>query len=222
VLPVFISLSSLGNVFAQSFAMPRVKQELAKEGILPFSRFFASDWPLNAPTTAIFLHWLFSVVLILGSSTSDAYTFVTDVFIYTSNCIKVLVGIGILYLTFNPSENWKDERTSFRSYPPLTVFWILCLVFTLATPFIPNDLLHSIPSYVVPTLGVGMLAIGTLYWVLWAKVLPSLGFRVQHEIVLLPDGSERVKFVHARTRRRRVQSGYQEAGDWMAGYPGRG
>lgn len=50
VVPVFIALSSLGNVFAQSFAMPRVKQELAKEGILPFSKIWASDWPQKAPT----------------------------------------------------------------------------------------------------------------------------------------------------------------------------
>jgi len=50
VVPVFIALSALGNVFAQSFAMPRVKQELAKEGIFPLSKIWASDWPRKAPT----------------------------------------------------------------------------------------------------------------------------------------------------------------------------
>lgn len=65
-----------------------VKQELAKEGILPFPRFFASDWPLNAPTGAIFLHWLFTVALILGSKTPETYTFVTNIFTYTGNWIK--------------------------------------------------------------------------------------------------------------------------------------
>jgi len=217
-LPVFIALSSLGNVFAQSFAMPRVKQELAKEGLLPFSRFFASDWPLNAPTGesaccqasqieirrpanttggtgAIFLHWLFSVILILGSLTSDTYTFVTNIFIYTSNWIKVLLGVGLLLLTFKPSLGWKEQRTSFRSYPLLTIFWLTCLLFVLAAPFIPNSLLASIPYYVVPALGTGMLAVGVLYWVVWAKLLPLLGFHIQHEIIQLPDGSERVKYV---------------------------
>jgi phosphatidylinositol 4-kinase B len=72
ILPVFIALSAIGNVFAQSFAMPRglwpiatgscflgialmfwdlVKQEFAKEGILPFSKFWASDWPAKAPSS---------------------------------------------------------------------------------------------------------------------------------------------------------------------------
>jgi hypothetical protein len=101
-LPVFVGMSALGNVFAQSFAMPRVKQELAKEGVLPFSRFWASDWPFNAPSGAIFLHWLVTTALILGSQIgsqsgsaasavsqiSTLYTFVTNVFIYTGNWIK--------------------------------------------------------------------------------------------------------------------------------------
>lgn len=65
-----------------------VKQELAKEGILPFSKLWASDWPMQAPTGAIFLHWLFTVAFILGSQTSDVYTFVTNVFIYSGNWIK--------------------------------------------------------------------------------------------------------------------------------------
>jgi hypothetical protein len=88
VLPLFIALSALGNVFAQSFAMPRVKQELAKEGVLPWSRFWASDWPFNAPTGAIFLHWIITSALILGSQTPDVYTFVTNVFVYSGNWIK--------------------------------------------------------------------------------------------------------------------------------------
>jgi len=105
VLPVFIGLSALGNVFAQSFAMPRVKQELAKEGIVPFSRFWASDWPCNTPSGAIFLHWLVTMAFILGSQVgsqiSTVYTFVINVFIYTGNWIKsmlplhiILVGMG--------------------------------------------------------------------------------------------------------------------------------
>jgi len=194
-VPAFLALSALGNVFAQSFAMPRVKQELAKEGILPFSRFFASDWPLNAPTGAIFLHWIFTVAIILGSVTVDTYTFVTDLFIYTGNWIKLLLGIGMLYLTFKQSEGWRHQRTTFKNYPPLTIFWILCLIYVLAAPFIPNNLLTSIPSYVVPVLGTSLLVIGTAYWLIWAKMLPMCGFHIQHEVVQLPDGSERVRYI---------------------------
>ncbi|KAK0621216.1 amino acid permease-domain-containing protein [Bombardia bombarda] len=194
VLPLFIALSALGNVFAQSFAMPRVKQELAKEGILPFSRFWASDWPKHAPTGAIFLHWIFTTALILGSQTSDVYTFVTNIFIYSGNWIKFFLGIGLLYLNFTPSERWAEQRTTFRSSPVLTLFWIVSLLYVLAAPFVPNNFLAKVPFYVVPALGTSLLAIGTAYWLVWAKVLPAFGFHIQHEIVQMPDGSERVKY----------------------------
>ncbi|KAK3368223.1 amino acid permease-domain-containing protein [Podospora didyma] len=206
-LPVFIALSALGNVFAQSFAMPRVKQELAKEGILPFSRFWASDWPSNAPTGAIFLHWLFTTALILGSQTSDVYTFVTNVFVYSGNWIKVFLGIGLVYLNFAPSEKWAEQRTTFQSSPLLTIFWIASLLYVLAAPFIPNSFLSSIPFFVVPALGTSLLAIGTVYWLVWAKVLPAFGLHIQHEIVQMPDGSERVKYKRVKPKRRRRRPG---------------
>jgi amino acid transporter len=57
-LPAFVALSNLGNVLAVSFAHSRLNQEFAKEGLLPFSRFWASNKPFNAPATAVSLHCL--------------------------------------------------------------------------------------------------------------------------------------------------------------------
>lgn len=52
-LPAFVALSNLGNVLAVSFAHARVNQELAKEGLLPLSRFWASNRPRNAPAASV-------------------------------------------------------------------------------------------------------------------------------------------------------------------------
>jgi len=209
VLPVFIALSAIGNVFAQSFAMPRVKQEFAKEGILPFSRFWSSDWPKNAPSAAIMLHWLFTVALILGSKTSDTYTFVTNIFIYSGNWVKLFLGAGLLYLTFNSAEGWRaqqqEQGNKFKNWPPLTIFWMVTLLFSVAAPFIPNTQLASIPFWVVPTLGTSMLLIGTLYWLVWAKLLNLFGIHVGTEVQTLPDGSERVKYIVSCTSSREIE-----------------
>jgi phosphatidylinositol 4-kinase B len=70
----------------------------------------------------------------------------------------------------------------------------MSLLFVLGAPFIPNNRDAAIPHYVVPALGTSMLGIGTIYWVIWAKLLPLMGFHIQHEIVQMPDGSERVKY----------------------------
>jgi amino acid transporter len=53
VLPAFVALSNLGKVIAVSFAHSRVNQEFAKEGLLPFSRFWASNKPLGGPAAAV-------------------------------------------------------------------------------------------------------------------------------------------------------------------------
>lgn len=66
VLPAFVALSALGNVLSVIFSQGRINQELGKEGILPFSKFWASNWPFGAPFAGLFLHWIFSVVMMLG------------------------------------------------------------------------------------------------------------------------------------------------------------
>jgi hypothetical protein len=61
-------------------------------------------------------------------------------------------------------------------------------------PFIENEFLQGVQYYVFPTLGTSLLVIGTAYWLVWAKLLPAFGYHIQHEIVQMPDGSERVKY----------------------------
>ncbi|SPQ22731.1 2f0a2b46-f095-4ad3-9825-3de6e10148ce [Thermothielavioides terrestris] len=63
-----------------------------------------------------------------------------------------------------------------------------------AAPFIPNYFLVNVQFCVVPTLGTSLLAIGTVYWFVWARVLPAFGHHIQHEIIQMLDGSERVKY----------------------------
>lgn len=47
VFHIFLAISSLGNVIIMTFTAARMKQEIAKEGILPFARFFAQDTDLS-------------------------------------------------------------------------------------------------------------------------------------------------------------------------------
>ena len=84
-----LAVSIAGNIMAQTFAASRVKQEIAKEGILPFSLFFARgsrSWvskffeardrthftiheiehhPEQVPANATLLHWASEVIFIL-------------------------------------------------------------------------------------------------------------------------------------------------------------
>src|SRR5216117_358571 len=54
VFSAFLAISSLGNIIVMTYTAARVKQEIAKEGILPWPKFFAQN--LNF-SLGRFLQW---------------------------------------------------------------------------------------------------------------------------------------------------------------------
>lgn len=75
-LSVLVALSAFGNVLSVIFSQGRLVQELGREGILPFSRFWASNRPFNAPLAGLFEHWVVSVIIMLAPPPGDAYNFI--------------------------------------------------------------------------------------------------------------------------------------------------
>jgi amino acid transporter len=61
----FVSLSALGNIMTHTFSISRVDQELAKEGMLPFSTFWASNWPTGAPSASLCLVFLVTFIQVV-------------------------------------------------------------------------------------------------------------------------------------------------------------
>lgn len=75
---VIIALSAIGNVLAVIFGQGRINQELGREGVLPFSKFFASNKPFNAPFAGLALQWAVSLVIMLAPPEGDAYSFLLN------------------------------------------------------------------------------------------------------------------------------------------------
>lgn len=111
-----------------------MKQEIAKEGVLPFSIFFATSsatpyawikeriWPSSrqpgserpaaeeSPAAALLLHWFFSVLLVGCTAANDpsvAYTVLVALYSYTLVIVVgFLVAAGLLYLKLSKREEW--------------------------------------------------------------------------------------------------------------------
>ncbi|RKL16550.1 High-affinity methionine permease [Fusarium oxysporum] len=77
-MSVFVALSAFGNVLSVIFSQGRLVQELGREGILPFSRLWASNRPFNAPLAGLFEHWVICVIVILAPPPGDAYNFILN------------------------------------------------------------------------------------------------------------------------------------------------
>ncbi|KAG7092792.1 hypothetical protein E1B28_009111 [Marasmius oreades] len=63
---VLIALSAIGNVLAVLFSQGRINQELGREGVLPFSKIWASNKPFNSPLAGLSLQWIVTVIIILA------------------------------------------------------------------------------------------------------------------------------------------------------------
>ena len=127
VLPLFIIVSAAGNIAATSFAQARVNEELAKDGLLPFARFWtttaadppaASQYnnkpktplprssPIRPPSRGLLLHWLVSTLVIVLPPPGRIYNFLVDIGGYPVSVVSVAVSAGLLYLRATPAERY--------------------------------------------------------------------------------------------------------------------
>ncbi|CAK3784412.1 amino acid transporter [Lecanosticta acicola] len=203
-LSVFVALSAFGNVLSVIFSQGRLVQELGREGILPFSRFWASNRPFNAPLAGLFEHWLVSVIIMLGPPPGDAYNFIINVISYPLAIVNSFVALGLLYLYFHkPAWAWNPP---FKATWPVALFFFLSNVYLVFAPFVPptegNDIYEHLPYYLHCVVGWGIIAGGGIYWLLWAIVLPKLGGYelVREAYVDEIDGWKRWRFVRKSLR----------------------
>ncbi|RDL33820.1 putative MUP1-High affinity methionine permease [Venustampulla echinocandica] len=196
VLSVFVALSAFGNVLSVIFAQGRLVQEIGREGIIPWSRLWASNKPLNAPFMGLFEHWVVSVVIMLAPPPGDAYNFILNVISYPLAVVNVFVAAGLVHLylhPYSPHRNPTDWSPPFRATLPVVVFFLLSNIYLVVAPFVPptdgQNVYEALPYYLHCVVGIGILAGGAIYWLVWAVLLPKIGgYRLIREHTVMEDG----------------------------------
>ncbi|KAK3372991.1 amino acid permease-domain-containing protein [Lasiosphaeria ovina] len=201
-LSVFVALSAFGNVLSVIFSQGRLVQELGRQGILPFSNFWASNLPFNAPLAGLFEHWAICVITILAPPPGDAYNFILNLISYPLAIVNTFLSAGLIYMYFH--------RVSYNWYPPVSatlpvvVFFMLSNIYLIIAPFVPpedgQNIYESLPYWIHCVVGFAIIAAGGLYWLTWAVILPKL-FKyelIQEKVVDDIDGWERNVFVRRR------------------------
>ncbi|KIW30028.1 uncharacterized protein PV07_05807 [Cladophialophora immunda] len=197
-LSVFVALSAFGNVLSVIFSQGRLVQELGREGILPFSRVWASNKPFNAPLAGLFEHWCVSVIIMLAPPPGDAYNFILNVISYPLSIVNAFVAAGLLYLYVKP-QRW-EWSPPIRATWPVTLLFFLSNLYLIAAPFVPpskgQNVYKDLPYYLHCVVGMGIIAAGGVYWLIWAVLLPRLGkYELVREVEVSPlDGWERNVF----------------------------
>ena len=158
-----MAISIFGNLWVMTFTAARVKQEIAKEGIIPFSLFFATSYRTpyglwqqwtskqpklddeieQAPTAAFGLHWLTSVlqIAVTAAIIDPRKSYSTLVSLYSYTIIVVLglwVSIGLAITKTKRKEEWQEGR---RYRPWLSPVHVIVLgistAFMLIAAFVP-------------------------------------------------------------------------------------
>lgn len=202
-ISVFVALSALGNVMSVIFSQGRIIQQLAREGILPFSNFFASQKPFNTPLVGLFQHWVVCVITIIAPPPGDAYNFILNLISYPLNIVNMFVSIGLLWLHLQNKRGVITWEPPIKTYVPMTFFFFLASLYLVVAPYIAptagQSVYKSLPYWLHCVVGIGIFAFGALYWLVWAVIFPYIGGYYLHPVkVLEDDGFWRQRIVRVK------------------------
>lgn len=202
MLSAFMAISSLGNIVVMTYTAARVKQEIAKEGILPYRRFFASSvksirfsfWrakkealPEDIPLGALLLHLSMSLILLMGTWPLPAkatYALLVDLYSYAIDAVfGAFVGLGLLYLRLFSNRGWAQHSAasgfkinSFVSCAAAFIYGMANL-YPVVAKFVPPriETLHDTPWYITGAVSWSITIGGAIWWILFRKVVPKVG-----------------------------------------------
>ncbi|KAJ7624315.1 APC amino acid permease [Mycena polygramma] len=198
-LSACIALSSLGNILSVLFTQGRVIQELGREGVVPWSAFFATNKPFGAPLAGLAVLYLISVAMVIVPPPGDAYLFLLSMSSYSLTLINTLVSFGLLLLHSKAYRAWAWDPP-FRA--PRTIVWLFFIsnVFLALIPMIPpapgQRTFEHIPYYMHVVVTIAASQLGVAYWAIWSVWLPRRnGYALKREWKIQDDGVSRFVFV---------------------------
>ncbi|PWN44157.1 amino acid transporter [Ceraceosorus guamensis] len=208
-LSVFVALSATANVYSVIFAQGRLNQAVGREGIIPFARVFATNWPFKAPLAGLTWHGIVTLVILLAPPAGDAYNFVLNLSSYPLNVVNAAVGLALL-VTYLPIPRqykpvWAQDWTSpYKATLPITLFFFLISTFLVVVPWLPpkrpEDAVYEHTWYALaPAVSLGIFAGGAIYWFAWAVLFPKLGrYELVSTEITLGDGTIAKTFVRRK------------------------
>jgi amino acid transporter len=199
VMSVFVALSAFGNVLSVIFSQGRIVQELGREGVLPFSKIWASNRPFNSPAAGLFEHWVVSLVILLAPPPGDAYNFLVNLISYPLSIVNVFVSAGLIWIYLTRETRFPNWNPGIRATLPVTVFFFLSQCYLVVAPYVPpsagQSVYNELPYYLHCVVAIAIFVFGALYYLVWAVLMPKFGkYMLVKETVVDADGWSRSVF----------------------------
>ncbi|KAJ4394462.1 hypothetical protein N0V93_003680 [Gnomoniopsis smithogilvyi] len=192
-LNFLIALSAFGNMVSGSIGAARMIRECGRQGVLPWTNFWASTRPFGTPIGPYLFKWAITALIILAIPSGDAFNFIADLAILPSAAFNLAMAVG-LYLV-----RWRRKRANlpepeFKAWNILVIFNVLVQAYLVIMPWYPpvggkGDVSFWYGTYCVT--GVAILIVCGIYYLVWAKLLPKWkGYTLRQEVVDLGQGAE--------------------------------
>ncbi|KAG7100639.1 Low-affinity methionine permease like protein [Verticillium longisporum] len=199
ILPLAVALSAVGNVLVVAFAQARLKQEIARQGFLPFSEILSTTRPYNSPIGGLAVHFVPSLLVITLPPSREVYSFILEVEGYPGQFFSLAVASGLVWLRFKRP----DLKRPFKVWLPAVMLKICLSLSLLAAPFFPppnrrgGELFYA--TYAI--VGVSIITAAIAYWYVWTRLIPRLGgYRLEEKVDVLKDGTTITKLIHEPLR----------------------
>ncbi|KAH6990093.1 amino acid transporter [Ilyonectria destructans] len=194
-LPALVALSALGHLLGVAFTVPRILQELAKDGVLPFSNLFMENRPFRTPIYSLILHLGVTILFICAPPAGDAFTFIVSLSTYPTTALLTAITVGLVKLRLTKRE---DFQSPLRAPWVLIIGYLAANIFLLIMPFVrpPNGKgSTSLPYWLSSVVALGILSLGIVYYVCRFVLTPLVfGYKNEKVQVELSDGSKVTRF----------------------------
>ena len=147
ITSAFMAISSLGNLIVMTYTAARVKQEIAKEGILPWGTFFANNVEIfgnennPVPLGSLILHGVVSITLVLATASLaplQAYRVLVGLYSYTVDAIfGIMLSIGIFVLRSRSKSFAKNSFLPFWVSMAVAAIYGISMAFPVCASFVP-------------------------------------------------------------------------------------
>jgi hypothetical protein len=160
----------------------------------------AREHTQETPFGALFLHWCFTILMILVTinlSPADAYTTLVDIYSYTIVAVfGFAIAIGMLKLRFNSRDKWR-RKSAFNPYFSVLSAFVFAIgsAYPIVATWIPptgdyaKHRTSTVDWYTTPVVAWSILAFGVV-WYLGFVLYASRRARnegVEFQVVKVPE-----------------------------------
>ncbi|KAJ2765532.1 methionine permease, partial [Coemansia nantahalensis] len=164
-LPVFIGLSVLGAICAQTYGVSRLLDSANEVGFVPYGRLICGNHRrLGTPVNSLAIGYVLTLVYLFAPPPGKVFDLLVDFVQWSTWLFYGLAAAGAIVLRFT---NPHHPLRSFRSLHALNALFIVFCAYITVFPFVPpkgGDSNAPYPFYLSPLLGLITTLAGVAPW----------------------------------------------------------